>query len=184
MSLLPRALLLAALAAPAAHAQSGLPPPAPQHEQPRYGPRSQTPYAAPWEKALRRFYGRESARPLPHPYAEADRRLQRFFDDPIRRLGLPRNVLPEPPPGVLRPPPAPPLPSDVAALDRNDDGVVTRSEYMDDRIRYRGVAAGPAAEARRRSFTGRLRARFDGADRNRDGRLTADELRGVIDPRF
>jgi hypothetical protein len=177
--------VLAAIAvlatAPAAQAQIG--PTDPFSKRPLVGPWEQLPDIAPWEKALRRFYEREKILQPVDPLAKTEGAARSIYADPAKKLGLPDQLSPD----SLRPKSpavAPALPADILALDYNGDGGITRREYIEQRMRTRPIAPGPAAEARRRNVLGRVRSRFNGADTDRNGILSADELRAVIDPRF
>lgn len=192
MPVFSRALLLIALALPVPASAQDRTPHHAQPSQMHVGPSGQKPYVPPWDKALRRFYERELQRLnereklllRPDPYARSERAVRRLYDEYIRKLGLPENRPIQTDPAGTEPAAPPPLPDEVLALDSDHDGVVTRREYMEHRFRHRPVAAGPAIEARRRSYQGRASSRFNGVDRDGDDRLTTEELRGVRDPRF
>jgi hypothetical protein len=67
-------------------------------------------------------------------------------------------------------------------LDIDRNGSISRREYLIGRTR--GGRVSRFSPARQRHHQRRLESRFRAADQNRDGRITADELRGVRDPRF
>jgi hypothetical protein len=159
-------------------------PPAADATRPQIGPSTQTPELAPWEKALRRFYEREKLLTPADPFARDERTVRGLYADPARKLGLPDQETPDALRPTVRPSETPALPGDIVGLDSNGDGAISEREYMEQRFRRRPVAPGPAAEARRRNIRGRVLSRFNGADIDGNGILSADELKGVIDPRF
>ncbi len=67
-------------------------------------------------------------------------------------------------------------------FDRNSDGYISRKEYF--AARGRAHRVGAAGNARRRAVGARLNSRFRAADRNRDGRISTDELNNIRNSRF
>lgn len=67
-------------------------------------------------------------------------------------------------------------------LDANRDGFVSRDEYFAGR--QRGPTAGNQGTMRHVERYRRLDSRFRAADRDRDGRLTAEEIDAMQGRRF
>ena len=67
-------------------------------------------------------------------------------------------------------------------LDSNRDGFISRGEYLSGRSRP--ARAGTHGRARHVSRRARLHSRFRAADRNRDGKLSTDELQSLRNHRF
>jgi hypothetical protein len=151
--------------------------------RPSVGPWQQTPDVAPWDAALRRFYERDKILDPVDPLARSERAARSIYESPAKKLGLPQQYSPD---RLFQQQQQAeiPLSPGIVALDANHDGGISRREYMEQKFRNRGVAPGPAAEARRRNVMGRVRARFNGVDQDGNGVLDARELRGVLDPRF
>ncbi len=67
-------------------------------------------------------------------------------------------------------------------LDRNQDGFVSREEYMSDR--QRGATVGALGTQRYMQRYHRFDSRFRAADTDRDGRLSPDEIDAMQGRRF
>jgi hypothetical protein len=116
----------------------------------------------PVQRKLDRLFERERSVITRDPLADQKRALRRQFEDPARRAGLPPQPKFDAPPSgpQAAPAPEPSLTPDLSRMDRNRDGAISRDEYM------------------------RLDSRFRGADVNRDGRVTPQELDAYGNPRF
>ena len=126
------------------------------------------PAAAPWDDKVKRFFSRGD------PQQEIDRATRGLYDDPLHRLGVPENRL-EDPHAPDAPPPAPPaFDPGVSRLDGDRDGAISREEYFQGRTRL--ITPGSRSEQRHRRHQERLDSRFRDADRNRDGKITPEEL--------
>lgn len=138
----------------------------------------------PWERQVDQFQKGPTANPLFRPYRPANplasqqRRLQRG----LRALGLPENPSPNPGTGSRGTPSAPLDLTAYERLDPNRDGTITRQEYFQNRLR--SIPVGPRGERQRQRTLQRMIARFRGADTNRDGRVSVEELQSLRNPRF
>jgi hypothetical protein len=126
------------------------------------------PAAPPWDDKVKRFYSRGD------PQQEIDRARRRLYDDPLHRLGVPENRFEDPhaPDAPRTAPPA--FDPGVSRLDNDRDGAISREEYFQGRTRL--ITPGFRGEQRQRRHQERLDSRFRDADRNRDGKITAEEL--------
>lgn len=135
----------------------------------------QQPKPFPWERDTDRFFNGG----LPKVENPIDRRIK----EGLKSLGLPNQPqlditgetapLPEPP-GLSQ--------SVIPRLDTNRDGEVSQQEYL--LGRQRPGTAGRQGTARQVYRAQRLNSRFRAADRNRDGRLTGDEIDAMQGRRF
>ncbi len=141
----------------------------------------------PWERELGKFYQRQ--RPPESPGASAGRTfeqlnrdpLAKINKDPLARLGFGSHVkLPSAPAAPTAPAPA--FDPGIARLDSNNDGVVSRDEYV--RGNNRQFGTGAAGSARERVYRERLSSQFGNADQNRDGKVSPEELQGIPGARF
>ena len=126
------------------------------------------PAAPPWDDRVKRFYGRGDTQ------QEIDGATRRLYDDPLRKYGVPENRRGDPraPDSAST---APGFDYGVRRLDDNRDGAISRQEYFQGRARM--VAPGLQGNERLRRQQERLNSQFRDADRNRDGKITPDELR-------
>ena len=135
----------------------------------------QQPTPFPWERDAKKFYNQG----IPRTENPLDRRIQ----DGLRKLGLPdqpqlditKETEPEAePPGLSQ--------SVMPELDGNRDGYVSRGEYFSSRQRVPTVGnRGSERSLQRRD---RIDSRFRAADRDRDGRLSPEEIDRMQDRRF
>lgn len=135
----------------------------------------QQPAPFPWERDANKFFNQGIPR--------VENPIDRNIKESLRKLGLPdqpspdqgREAEPEAePPGLSQ--------SVMPRLDSNDDGYVSRDEYFSSRQRVPTVGIqGTQRYLHRRE---RLDSRFRAADRNRDGRLSPDEIDGMEGRRF
>ncbi len=121
----------------------------------------------PWEKRLDRFYSRGN------PQQDTNRATKRLYDDPLRKLGEPENKLPGPNTAPGAAPPAT-LQRGVVELDRDNNGSISREEYFRGRTPF--MTPQDRVSNRGRRMMDRLDSQFRNADRNRDGKVTAEEL--------
>lgn len=135
----------------------------------------QQPVPFPWEKDANMFLNRGAPK-IDNPI---DRRIQ----EGLRKLGLPdqpdpngnRETEPEaPPPGLSQ--------SLLPRLDSDGDGSVSRNEYLT--ARQRPAVAGQRGSQMHLQRRERLDSQFRAADRNHDGRLSAEELDAMEGRRF
>lgn len=126
------------------------------------------PAAPEWDDRVKRFYGRGDTQ------REIDGATRRLYEDPLHKHGAPENRLDDPrtPDSASG---APHFDSGVRRLDDNRDGAISRQEYFQGRSRM--VAPGLRGDDRLRRQQERLNSQFRDADRNRDGKVTPDELR-------
>lgn len=135
----------------------------------------QQPVPFPWEKDANKFFNQG----LPKVDNPIDRRIR----EGLRKLGLPDQ--PEPDTGRQTEPEAEPpglSQTVLPRLDRDGDGSVSRSEYMGSR--QRPAVAGQRGIQMHLQRQERLDSRFRAADRNRDGRLTGEEIDEMEGRRF
>ena len=107
---------------------------------------------------------------------------RRILNRDLRKLGLPSNRIfgPDGAETVMVAPS-----SDAARhgrFDINRDGFISRAEYLAGRSRP--ARAGAHGRARHVSRRARLQSRFRTADRDRDGKLSTDELQSLRNRRF
>jgi EF hand domain-containing protein len=100
----------------------------------------------------------------------------------LKRLGLPPNVKLPRSTGPATQPSAPVGLDRYANLDADRDGFISRQEYLSGR--FRASRAGPSGDSKRRRYQSKLDSRFRAADRNRDGRVSAEEIGALRNPRF
>ena len=135
----------------------------------------QQPAPFPWEKNADRFFRQG----LPKIENSIDKRI----NEGLKRLGLPpqpklditgETVPQEEPPGLSE--------TVMPGLDQNRNGFVSRDEYMRARrgLRHAGRRGAEFYVHRGQRFDSRFRA----ADRNRDGRLSPDEIDRMKGRRF
>ena len=141
----------------------------------------------PWERELGKFYQRQRLPASPSaPAARTFEQLNRdplakINKDPLARLGFGSHVkLPSAP--VAPTAPAPAFDPGVARLDSDNDGAVSRDEYV--RGNDRQFGTGGAGSARQRVFRERLSSQFGNADLNRDGKVSPEELQSIPGTRF
>lgn len=132
---------------------------------------------------LGRFYGKDPVKalygedPLKKLYGRAN--VEALYGrDPVKALGLPPNRVPKPPTQAA-PEPGPTLEQAerFQSLDRDGNGYISRGEYV-------GAGRHVGASGPRQRMAARRAARFAGADTNRDGRVSVEELSGAANPRF
>ena len=73
------------------------------------------------------------------------------------------------------------------SLDSNGDGAISQGEYFSGRNRQFGVPTariGSRSAKRQQQYNARLQSNFRRADRNRDGKVSTQELKGLKNPRF
>jgi len=157
--LIPSVLVISLLAASGAMAQQTRDPLMPDSAKLR-----------PWEERLRKFYNQGN------PQEEVDRATKRLYEDPLHRLGEPENraLDPNTPQGTANVPPLTLQPG-VLELDRDNDGSVSREEYF--LGRGRSMSPQDRYGSRGRRIMERLDSQFRNVDRNRDGKVTPEELR-------
>jgi hypothetical protein len=141
----------------------------------------------PWERELGKFYQRQRLPASPgasvgRTFEQLNRDpLAKINRDPLARLGFGGHVkLPQAP--VAPTAPAPAFDPGVARLDTNNDGAVSREEYV--RGNDRQFGTGGAGSARQRLYRERLSSQFGNADLNRDGMVSPEELQGIPGTRF
>jgi hypothetical protein len=141
---------------------------------------------------------RPPGQPAPFP---VDRQIERYtrqpaLPDPIRdreraeqerlkRLGLPVHEPPKAGPGKSSEPLAPAVPAfdrHHQRFDVNRDGSLSRQEYVNSRMR----AMPPQYKNtwREREYRDRVNAQYRAINRNRDRRITPDELQNPPSGRF
>jgi hypothetical protein len=132
---------------------------------------------------------------LPDPVRQRDEaerdRLKRlglpYFDPATPKTGTTGNQATPPGApaggiGVTASPALRDLDRNYSRHDANRDGVITRQEYLGSQGRTR---PSPLRNTfRERTFQERADSRFRANDRNRDGRITPDELQDLRNPRF
>jgi len=105
--------------------------------------------------------------------------------DPMRRLGMPPvRDLRQAPAKAGTPAGEPPIYDGFDRLDRNGDGFVSQQEYLGARSRPPAVGLAPDAGQRYQRIEQSLDRRFRAVDTDRDGRISADESRGIGNRRF
>ncbi len=132
--------------------------------------------------------------PAPFPWErKTDAQMKGVFGDPtaglrgrderaLRKLGLPPNARLGRPRAAAAEDPAAAALARYVWIDADRDGYISRGEYFAARLRPRRV--GSFGMARGRAQRARIDSRFRSADRNRDGRISADELAALRNPRF
>jgi len=133
------------------------------------------PAPLPWEKRAREI--------LEPKLPDNENPLDRQFQQNLKRLGLP----PQPPldTGADEAPAEPPPGLStviVPQMDSNHDGYVSRDEYFANR--GRGRTAGSVGTQHYLQRQNRMDSRFRNADRNRDGRLSPEEIDEIGNARF
>lgn len=123
---------------------------------------------AAWRKPVDKLY-----RPA-NPQNDIDRAKRVIFGDPAKKIGLPSH-------GINRPkaPEAPvvePVTLDpaVSHLDRDGDGSVSQSEYLQGRSRL--TSPGIKGDRARQRRAQRLRSQFRSTDLNGDGKVSPEEM--------
>ena len=135
----------------------------------------QQPKPFPWEKNADKFFSRS--------VPEIENPIDKRINEGLRRLGLPpqpklditgEEIPQTEPPGLSQ--------TVLPRLDTNRDGYVSRQEYVSSRQRVGTVGRRGTQHHVHRNQ--RIDARFRAADRNRDGRLSPDEIDQIKGPRF
>lgn len=140
------------------------------------------PRVAPLDQALKRFYERERRLFQANPLLDTARMIRRLYRDPLRDLGFPENKAIKRSREALEPEFTLVLPAGISELDRNNDGVISRGEYIQGRNRH--LAVGPNSRFRREMILRRYAANFRRADLDRDGVVSARELASAPEIRF
>ena len=123
----------------------------------------------PWQKRIDRYYRRIN----PDPQRRLKKAERKLYGDPGKLLGLPSNPKLKGKGGPKASASAPlGLDPDVANLDSDGDGSISRSEYLQGRSRL--MSLNSRVNGRQRQ---RLESQFRHTDLNRDGKVTPDELR-------
>ncbi len=109
--------------------------------------------------------------------------LDKRIDDARKALGLPPQPEFDSQGGASPPSEEPGLSSTILPqLDANGDGFVSREEYMQGH--QRGTTVGDLGTRRYMQRYNRFDSRFRSADRDRDGRLSPDEIDAMQGKRF
>lgn len=140
------------------------------------------PRLLPLDRALKRFYERERRLFQANPLLDTAAMIRRLYRDPLRDLGFPENKAIKQSRRALEPEFTLVLPAGIAELDRDNDGVISRVEYI--RGRNRHLAAGPDSPLRREMILRRYAANFRRADIDGDGIVSAVELASGPEIRF
>jgi hypothetical protein len=140
------------------------------------------PRVAPLDQELRRFYERERRLFQANPLLNSAKMIRRLYRDPLRDLGFPENKAIKRSLEALEPELTLVLPAGIAELDRDNNGTISRIEYI--RGRNRHLAAGPDSGLKREMTLRRYAANFRRADIDGNGVVSAQELASAPEIRF